>query len=98
MPHIATVRVRQDWLEKQVDKAGTLSAFADLIGVEKSTVSRQLKGKTEASPRFIGAVLVHFPVHFQDAFDVTLEEVEQRRARMVRRPTGVRIETPQLTA
>ena len=92
MPEIATVRTKTEWLEQAVDEAGTLSAFAEEIGVETSTVSRQLSGKTEASPRFIGAVLVRFPIDFSDAFEVTVEEVKARRARIVKRPTGVRVQ------
>ena len=94
MPEIATVRVRHDWIENEIAEYGTLAAFAEHLGIEKSTVSRQLAGKSEASPRFIGAVLTTFPIHFQDAFDVTLEEVARRRARIVTRPTGRRIEPP----
>lgn len=88
---LATVRVRQDWLEAEIAKAGTLSAFADLIGIDVSNVSRQRSGRCEASPRFIGAVMVNFPITFDDAFHVTVEEATARRARIVKRPTGIRV-------
>ncbi|BDD81426.1 hypothetical protein TPB0596_11890 [Tsukamurella pulmonis] len=88
MPQIATVRIRQDWLETAVKERGSMAALADHLGLEKSTLSRQAAGKSEASPRFIGAVLVAYPINFADAFDVTVEEVQQRRARIVKRPVG----------
>ncbi|HFG8808079.1 TPA: hypothetical protein ACGIY5_001446 [Corynebacterium striatum] len=47
-------------------------------------MSRQINMKAEASPRFIGAVLAKIAVSFQDAFDVTEEEVRVHRARMLR--------------
>lgn len=92
MPQIATVRVRKDWIEQQLSEHETLAKFADRLGIETSTVSRQASGKSEASARFIGAVLVAFPIEFQDAFDVTIEEIAQRRARIVKRPIGPRPE------
>ncbi|MDV2474200.1 hypothetical protein F8M49_29900 [Rhodococcus zopfii] len=91
MPEIATVRVRQDWLEKMLKTHRTMTSFAEKLGIEKSTVSRQASGKSEASPRFIGAVMTKFAIDFDDAFDVTIEEVAQRRARIVTRPTGKRV-------
>ena len=84
MQAVNTVRVNREWLESAIQQEGTMERFAEKVGVTKSTVSRQAKRKAEASPRFIGAVLAHYPVTFQDAFDVTEEEVEVRRARMVK--------------
>lgn len=92
MPEIATVRVRRDWIEQQLAEHGTLAGLASRLRLETSTISRQASGKSEASPRFIGAVLNAYPIDFQDAFDVTIEEVAQRRARIVKRPTGKRVE------
>lgn len=85
---INTVRVRPDWVAKAVEEAGGVAAFAADIGVDKSTVSRQVNRKSEASPRFIGAVLARYPVQFYDAFDVTTEEVTMRLARPVKTPAA----------
>lgn len=84
MQTVNTVRVNRDWLDDAIKREGTLERFANKIGVTKSTVSRQAKRKSEASPRFIGAVLAHYPATFHEAFDITEEEVEVRRARMVK--------------
>ncbi|WP_317545538.1 hypothetical protein [Rhodococcus globerulus] len=75
-----------------------MTKFAEQLGIETSTVSRQANGKSEASPRFIGAVMVAFPVDFSEAFDVTVEEVAQRRARIVKRPTGKRVKLDRAAA
>ncbi|OFQ44624.1 hypothetical protein HMPREF3155_11600 [Corynebacterium sp. HMSC06D04] len=84
MQTINTVRVNQEWLEAQIRECGGASNFARILGVDPSTVSRQINMKAEASPRFIGAVLAKIAVSFQDAFDVTEEEVRVHRARMLR--------------
>lgn len=84
MQTVNTVRVNRDWLDGAIKQEGTLERFANKVGVTKSTVSRQARRQAEASPRFIGAVLAHYPVTFHEAFDVTEEEVEVRRARMVK--------------
>lgn len=81
---VNTVRVNRAWLDSAIQQEGTLERFAAKLGVTKSTVSRQSKRKSEASPRFIGAVLSHYPVDFQEAFDVTEEAVEVRRTRRVK--------------
>ncbi|MDV6271075.1 hypothetical protein R3Q16_31090 [Rhodococcus globerulus] len=98
MPEIATVRVRPDWMEEKLTEYQTMTKFAEQLGIETSTVSRQANGKSEASPRFIGAVMVAFPVDFSEAFDVTVEEVAQRRARIVKRPTGKRVKLDRAAA
>ncbi|MFD4932672.1 hypothetical protein ACFWMS_28220 [Peribacillus butanolivorans] len=98
MPEIATVRVRPDWMEEKLTEYQTMAKFAEQLGIETSTVSRQANGKSEASPRFIGAVMVAFPVDFADAFDITVEEVAQRRARIVKRPTGKRVKLAEQVA
>lgn len=74
-----------------LEKYSTMTRLAEKLGLETSTVSRQANGKSEASARFIGAVMTTLSVEFTDAFDVTIEEVAQRRARIVKRPTGKRI-------
>ncbi|QNQ90752.1 hypothetical protein GP475_08940 [Corynebacterium poyangense] len=84
MQTVNTVRVNRDWLDSAIKREGTLERFASKVGVTKSTVSRHARRQAEASPRFIGAVLAHYPVSFQEAFDVTEEKVQVRRARMVK--------------
>lgn len=44
--------------------------LADRLGVDKGTVSRVLKGKSAPGPAFIAAMLIAFPVKFEDIFDV----------------------------
>ena len=65
-----TVVVRQDWAKRAVVDAGGVNAWAEALGVDKSTASRQLTGTVEASQRFIAAVLLRYPVTFERAFDV----------------------------
>ena len=84
METVYTVRVREDWLEKALDKEGGVRALAQKLGCNASTVSRYARGQAEAGPRFIGSVLSAFTIDFDDAFDVTEEQVRVRRARMVK--------------
>lgn len=91
MAQIATTRVRTEWVDSLIDKHKTVVRIAEMLGVDKSTASRWLKGAGEASPRFIGAAMVTFPITFDDAFVCVVEEAEQRRARIITRPTGKRV-------
>lgn len=70
MAPTSTVRVRPEWAQRVRAEMGDLAAVGERIGVDKSTISRQFSGRVEAGPRFIAAVLVAFPVKFEDAFDV----------------------------
>lgn len=88
MVTIKTTRVRPEWVDKLRDKYGTDVAIAEKLGVDKSTVGRWLKGDGEASGRFIGAVLLTFPITFDDAFVCVEEIAERRRARVYKRATG----------
>lgn len=81
MGQIETVRVRHDWIQEELESRGGVTAFAVHLGMDKSTVSRQSTGDVEAGPRFIGAVLVHCGVAFEDAFDVTVEQTVRRTVR-----------------
>lgn len=65
-----TIIVRQDWAQRAAKDAGGATAWAQALGVDKSTASRQLRGDVEASARFIAAVLTRYPVTFDAAFDV----------------------------
>lgn len=66
----ATVIVRQEWAQRAAADAGGVNAWAEALGVDKSTISRQLAGGVAASERFIAAVLTRYPVTFDRAFDV----------------------------
>lgn len=44
--------------------------LATRIGVNKSTLSRVLEGKSRPGDRFIASILTAFPVKFEDIFDV----------------------------
>lgn len=88
MQTLHTVRVRDDFIRAQLEKAGGVTALAQKLDVDASTVSRQINQRAEASPRFIGAILSHIPVSFSDAFDVVEEPVRARLARTVRRPAA----------
>lgn len=89
---IYTTRLREEWADRVLSEHGTLTRVAAVAGVDVSTISRWFNRRTEASGRCVGTVLTKFPTTFEDAFVVTVEEVEQRRARIVTRPTGRRIE------
>lgn len=65
-----TVIVRMEWAQRAAKDAGGVVAWADALGIDKSTASRHLKGTVEASPRFIGAVLTRYPITFDRAFDI----------------------------
>lgn len=82
MTFLHTVRVRKAWLENAATEAGGIAALAEKLDCAPSTISRQLNDKAEAGPRLIGAILTNYPVSFEDAFDVTEEEIRTRRARI----------------
>lgn len=81
---VHTVRVRPDWLSQAIAETGGMGPLAEKLECAKSTISRYARGDAEAGPRFIGAVLNAFSVDFDDAFDVTEEQVRVRRARYVK--------------
>lgn len=85
---VRTVRVRAEFVERLRRDYATDAAIAVEMGVDKSTVSRWLNGNSEATPRFIGTTLLTFPVEFDDAFVVTEENAERRRARTYVHATG----------
>lgn len=88
MGTVKTTRVRQEYVDSLLKEYGTFTGVAEEMGVDKSTVSRWLSGRGEASPRFIGTVLMTFPVTFDDAFVVVEELAERRRARVYTKATG----------
>lgn len=88
MPTIATTRVRPEWIDKTLAELGTATRLAEKLGVDKSTCSRWISGRTEASPRFIGSVLLAFPISFDDAFVVTEEAAIRERVRYRTRPAN----------
>lgn len=86
MSSIYTIRVNPDWLDQAIRDAGSITALAEKLECSPSTVSRQQNEKAEAGPRFIGSVLSHLAVDFDQAFDVT-EERPRVRSRVSRRRT-----------
>lgn len=52
--------------------------IAARLGVDKGTVSRVLKGKSAPGPTFVAAMLMTFPVKFEDVFDVVEVEAADR--------------------
>ncbi|ALA68427.1 hypothetical protein [Corynebacterium lactis] len=85
MTTIDTTRVRQGWVDKTLDELGTVTRFAEKLGVPTSTASRWIEPGKDANGRFVGAVLNNFPVEFDDAFVTVREEVQVERVRMRRR-------------
>ncbi|WP_313548990.1 helix-turn-helix transcriptional regulator [Corynebacterium sp.] len=67
---------------------GTITDLAAVMDIDKSTASRWFSGKAEASPRFIGTVLMTFPISFDDAFVAVEEVAERRRVRVYTKATG----------
>ena len=65
-----TLRLNHAWAERAFAQTGGVAAFAAAINADRSTVYRQLSGRSEAGPRFIASVLTTFPIAFDDAFDV----------------------------
>lgn len=85
MAIIDTTRVRQRWVEDRLKEFGTLSSFAEKMGVSPATASRWIEPEKDATPRFIGAVLNNFPINFDDAFITVREEIPEDRVRLRRR-------------
>lgn len=79
MKTIDTTYFRREWIEEQLEKFGTVSRFAERLGVLPSTASRWIEPDKEASGRTIGAVLNNFPVSFEDAFVTVREEAVVQR-------------------
>lgn len=52
--------------------------IAARLGVDKGTVSRVLKGKSAPGPAFVAAMLMTFPVKFEDIFDVVEVDAASR--------------------
>lgn len=75
MPVIKTVRVKPDWIKCRITEAGSLTNLAAELQTTVSTISRYARGQTEASPRFIGAVLSTYPIEFTDAFYISREKI-----------------------
>lgn len=88
MATIDTTRVRQEWVKAQLEELGTITRFAEKLGVTPSTASRWVEPGKEATGRFIGSVLNNFPVTFDDAFVTVREEAVTERVRFRTKPTG----------
>lgn len=81
MQVINTTRLRQEWVDEQIEKYVTLSRFAEKLGVPPSTASRWIQPGKEVTGRVIGSVLNNFAVDFETAFVTTREEVATERIR-----------------
>ena len=92
MHQMCTTRIREEWVDGVLRKYGTLTRLAEKLDIDVSTASRWMDGRAQASPRCIGTVLIKMDVDFDTAFVATVEEVQQRKARIVKRPTGRRVE------
>lgn len=82
MTTIDTTRVRQGWVNKTLEELGTVTRFAEKLGVSPSTASRWIEPGKDANGRFVGAVLNNFPVNFDDAFITVREELPNERVRL----------------
>lgn len=89
MPTIKVTRLRDEWVEQLFEEHESLTEIANLMGITKSTASRWLSGKTEASGRCIAAILLTFPVSFDEAFVVAEEQAERRRVRTYLKPKSI---------
>ena len=77
MSNRPTVAVRKEWANRAAKEAGGTTAWAEALGVDKSTASRYLTGVSrQVSPQFIAAVLTRYPVTFDAAFDVIFPDFE----------------------
>lgn len=54
---------------KQVQGSQTMKDFAGRIGVDQSTLSRVLTGKSEPGPRFIASTLLSLALTFNDLYE-----------------------------
>ncbi|MDN6199343.1 hypothetical protein [Corynebacterium flavescens] len=79
MESFKTTRVRPDWVNQLRAEYGTDVAIASAMGVDKATVGRWLSGSKEATGRFIGSVMLTFPVKFDEAFICVKETREPRQ-------------------
>lgn len=88
MATVKTIRVRQEWVRDLIKEHGSIPEIAELMELDKSTLYRWLSGEKEATPRFIGNVLLTFPIDFDEAFVAVEEVAERRRARVYTKATG----------
>ena len=88
MQVIDTTRLRQEWVDEQLEKYVTLSRFAEKLGVPPSTASRWIQPGKEATGRVIGSVLNNLAVDIETALVTTRQEAATERVRLRRRPTG----------
>ena len=66
MQVIDTTRLRQEWVDEQLEKYVTLSRFAEKLGVPPSTASRWIQPGKEATGRVIGSVLNLSLIHISE--------------------------------
>ena len=78
MGTVRTIRISPQWLSRATQDCGGVSALAERVGIDRSTLYRHLAGDIEAGPRIIAAVLAAFPIRFEAAFE-TIEIPAPRR-------------------
>lgn len=79
---MATLTIDAERVEALREEYGydTLQALATALRVDKSTASRVLSGKAAPGATFISAVLLTFPVKFEDVFVVVDEPADRAEA------------------
>lgn len=72
---MATLTIDSDRIRELREEQGldTLQSLASALGVDKGTASRVLNGKAAPGPHFISAMLLTFPVKFEDVFTIIAE-------------------------
>jgi transcriptional regulator with XRE-family HTH domain len=70
---MACIKLRAEKLEELLDAMGarTNVAAAELLGIDKGTISRIRSGKSRPSSTFIANALIVFAVTFDELFEVT---------------------------
>lgn len=79
VPHLPTIRLRHEPLEKfrAVARLTTTVALAERMGVHPDTVKRTVSGRTQLSVDFIAKLLGAFPeLAFGDLFAVEYSDAD----------------------
>lgn len=72
---MSTLAINQEGLAKlrAEHQVGSDKDLADILHIDKGTVSRAMKGSSAPGPKFIAALLHSFPVKFEEVIDVVGE-------------------------
>lgn len=74
-----TTRINLAWLQKTCAEVGGVKAFADIVGVDQSTVYKHLTGNAKLGPDFQATIVARFPVKLADIAEVVPNTPTQRR-------------------